>query len=136
MNIFIICSKRFYNRIPPIMNTLEDAGHSVVLPNSYNNPSEETKRKEQSSAEHARWKGEMFRLSAKKIETVEAVLVLNFEKDGQQNYIGGATFIEMYDAFRLSKKIFLYNDIPQGILYDEILGFSPICISGDLAMVA
>ena len=38
----------------------------------------------------------------------------------------------MYDAFRLGKKIFLYNDIPDGMLYDEIEGFNPIIIKGDL----
>jgi hypothetical protein len=34
--------------------------------------------------------------------------------------LGGATFLEMYDAFRLNKQIFLYNDIPEGMLYDEL----------------
>jgi hypothetical protein len=61
--------------------------------------------------------------------------VLNFAKDRQENYIGGATFLEIYDAFKLDKKIFLYNDIPTGILYDELCGFSPIIIHGDLDKV-
>ena len=77
----------------------------------------------------------MIRLSENKIKQNDAVLVLNFEKNGVKNYIGGATFLEMYDAFRLDKKIFLYNDIPQGMLYDEILGFKPIIIKGDLEKV-
>jgi hypothetical protein len=38
----------------------------------------------------------------------------------------------MYDAFRLGKKIYLYNDIPEGILKDEIIGFSPILIKSNL----
>ena len=41
---------------------------------------------------------------------MDAVLVLNLdkEKNGEilKNYIGGATFLEMYDAFRLGKKIY------------------------------
>ena len=41
----------------------------------------------------------------------------------------------MYDAFRLGKKIFMINDIPEGMLYDEIDGFSPIIINGDLDLV-
>jgi hypothetical protein len=52
-----------------------------------------------------------------------------------KNYIGGATFLEMYDAFRLGKKIYLYNDVPEGILKDEIVGFDPIVIDGDLEKV-
>ena len=57
---------------------------------------------------------------------------MNFDKNGQKNYIGGATFLEMYDAFRLGKKIFMYNDIPEGLLSDEIIGFAPIVINGNL----
>ena len=41
----------------------------------------------------------------------------------------------MYDAFRLGKKIYLYNDIPDGMLYDEIEGFGSIIINGNLDLV-
>ena len=77
----------------------------------------------------------MFRMSKERISTMDAVLTLNFEKNGKSNYIGGATFIELYEAFMGNKKIYLYNDIPEGMLYDEISGFSPILIHGDLSLV-
>ena len=38
MKIFIICSKVFYDRIPPIQAELEAAGHEVTLPNSLRRP--------------------------------------------------------------------------------------------------
>lgn len=41
----------------------------------------------------------------------------------------------MYNSFVESKKIFLYNDIPQGDLYDEIHGFEPIIINGNLDLI-
>ena len=41
----------------------------------------------------------------------------------------------MYDAFRLGKQIYLMNDIPKGILYDEIDGFNLTIIRGDLSLV-
>ena len=44
-------------------------------------------------------------------------------------------FLEMYDAFRLGKNIYLYNDIPEGMLYDEIEGFNPIIINGNLEKI-
>lgn len=66
---------------------------------------------------------------------MDSVLVLNFDKNGKKNYIGGATFLEMYDAFRLGKKIYMWNDIPHGILRDEIIGFNPIVINGDLEKI-
>ena len=81
----------------------------------------------------------MFKQSEEIISKMDAVLVLNFDKEKDnkllKNYIGGATFLEMYDAFRLNKKIFLFNDIPQGMLYDEVEGFNPIIINGNLDMI-
>ena len=66
---------------------------------------------------------------------MDAVLVLNYEKHGIKDYIGGSTFLEMYEAFRNNKKIYMYNPIPEGLLYDEIDGFSPIIINGNLEVI-
>jgi hypothetical protein len=132
MRVFIICSKFFYDKIPAIKAGLEANGHVVTLQNAYDDPKAEERFRALGPAIHAEWKASMLRQSAEIIERMDAVLVLNFEKNGTPHYIGGATFIEMYDAFRLSKKIFLYNPIPEGILKDEILGFAPIIIAGDL----
>jgi hypothetical protein len=132
MRIFIICSKKFYNRVPEIQEQLESAGHRVSLPNHYDEPETEERYLKLGAQEHAKWKAEMFRHSIEDIGENDAVLVLNFEKNGIPNYIGGATFLEMYDASRLGKAIYLFNEIPEGILRDEILGFGPIVINGDL----
>ena len=133
MKILIICSKAFYDRIADIKIDLESAGHSIELPNCYNAP--ETEAKFRGTSEHSKFKAEMFRRSEETISKMDAVLVLNFDKNGQKNYIGGATFLEMYDAFRLGKKIYLYNDIPEGMLNDEIIGFSPVILNGNLNLI-
>jgi len=135
MRIFIICSKKFYDRIPEIQRGLEENGHVITLPNTYDDPATEERYKNLGSAEHSGWKAGMIKQSADTITNNDAVVVLNFEKNGVQNYIGGATFLEMYDAFRLGKKIFLYNNIPNGILTDEIIGFNPIVVNGNLEKV-
>lgn len=132
MKIFLICSKSFYDRIPDIKSKLESFGHEITLPNSYDNPQAENEFRNLGKEEHAKWKSEMLKHSTDVIHDMDAVFVLNFEKNGVANYIGGATFLEMYDAFRLDKKIYLYNPAPEGILKDEIIGFSPIVIHGDL----
>lgn len=49
--------------------------------------------------------------------------------------IGGSTFLELYEAFMENKKIYLWNDVPDGILFDEISAFSPIIINGNLDIV-
>ena len=132
MKIFLVCSKKFYDKIPEIQKTLERSGHTITLPNCFADPGTEERYKTLGVAEHSKWKAEMLKHSAGVIQDNDAVLVLNFEKNDVENYIGGATFLEMYDAFRLGKKIFLYNEIPKGILADEIVGFNPVVISGNL----
>ena len=89
--------------------------------------------------EHQEFKTKMYKQSEATIKNMDAVLVLNYDKEKNgttyKNYIGGATFLEMYDAFRLGKKIFLMNDVPAGMLFDEIEGFSPIIINENLRLI-
>jgi hypothetical protein len=136
MKIFIICSKAFYGNVPPIKEALDLAGHETTLPNCYDDPDSEARYRKMGLKEHAEWKANMLKHSQGVIEQSDAVLVLNFEKNGQKDYIGGATFLEMYDAFRLGKKIYMYNDIPDGMLKDEIKGFEPILLHCNLELVA
>lgn len=135
MKIFIICSKAFYDRIPPIKQQLEALGHTIVLPNSYDDPNAESESYAAGEVEHKAYKKRMFERSRRVTAEVDAVLTLNFEKNGVPNYIGGATFIELYDAFMFGKKIFLWNDIPEGILYDEIHGFDPTIIRSNVELI-
>jgi len=139
MKILIICSKRFYENIPNIKKKLEQKNIQVFLPNCYDDPKTEERMWNLGREKHQEFKAQMYKQSEEIIKNMDAVLVLNFDKiideTIEKNYIGGATFLEIYDAFRLNKKIYLYNDIPEGILYDEIQGFAPIIINGDLSKV-
>lgn len=91
--------------------------------------------KKMGEKEHGAWKGSMLRLQLEKVAANDAILVLNMEKNGMKNYIGGATFIEIFKAFELGKKIFLYNPIPEGILRDELFGMEPVVINRDLGLI-
>ena len=133
MKIMLICSKAFYDKIPLIKEKLENLAHEIILPNCYDNP--QTESNYRGTSNHAEWKAKMIRQSEEKIKNLDAVLVLNYDKNGQKNYIGGATFLEIYDAFRLNKKIFFINDLPEGMLKDELIGFSPIIINGNLELI-
>lgn len=139
MKVLIICSKKFYPKIEEVKKYLEKKNIEVFLPNCYDDPTAEQKAWDLGAEEHQKFKSKMYKQSEDTISNMDAVLVLNLdkEKDGKilKNYIGGATFLEMYDAFRLGKKIYLYNDIPNGMLYDEIEGFSPIIIGGNLEII-
>ena len=139
MKLFIMCSKKFYSEIPVIKEELEKNNIEVFLPNCYDDPKTEEKMWAMGREEHQKFKAKMYKQSEDTIRNMDAVLVLNFDKNTNgkidKNYIGGATFLEMYDAFRLNKKIYLYNDIPEGMLYDEIEGFAPIIINKDLSKI-
>ena len=134
MKLFLICSKSFYKDIPSYLKALEKK-HEIVFPNSYDNPREEKESFDRGEQAHRDFKRKAFERSRKVINDVDAVLCFNFEKGGRKNYIGGATFLELYDAYMANKKIFLWNDIPEGILYDEIHGFAPVIIHGDLRLI-
>lgn len=133
--IFIICSKAFFKEIDRIKPLLEEKGYEVFVPHTYGKPESESEWYKNGLEEHAKMKGLMFKKSRDLIKQMDAVLCLNFTKNGIENYIGGSTFLELYEAFMENKKIYLYNGIPSGILYDEIQGFNPIIINGDLEKV-
>lgn len=135
MKILIICSKAFYKDIAPIKEKLEKMGHVVELPNSYYEPDAEKKSWEQGEKAHSEFKARMFKMSEERIATMDAVLTLNFDKNAKRIIIGELLLLKFMKHLWKIKKIFLYNDIPEGMLYDEIAGFSPIVINGVLDLV-
>lgn len=135
MNIFIVCSKAFYGKVSEIQTLLESMNHQITLPNSFDDPMMEEKLKTKGAYHHASWKAEMLREQSRKVAANDAVLVLNLEKNRIKNYIGGATFLEIYKAFELGKRIYFYNPVPEGILRDELLGMNPIMLDGNLALI-
>jgi MoaA/NifB/PqqE/SkfB family radical SAM enzyme len=135
MKIFICASKYNYHHINKIAMELKKAGHILTFPNLYHDPFYEERVKKISYKKHGQVKRKYLKLQAKKVEQNDAVFVINRDEGKQKNYIGGATFLEMYKAFELKKKIFLLNPIPKGILEDEIIGFNPTIINGDLNLI-
>ena len=70
------------------------------------------------------------------MQGADAVLVLNVEKHGIENYIGGNTFLEIGFAHVLGQKIFLLNPIPEIPYYKtEIEAMKPVILHGDLSKV-
>ena len=135
MKIFVVCSRHFYHKIPPIKEELEKQGHNVTLPNSYDAPFKEEEVKNKGEKEHQEWKSAMMKRQEPKVRANDAVLVLNFEKNGQENYVGGATFMEIVKAWELEKKIFFWNPIPKSIFEDELKAINPRVIFGDVAKI-
>ena len=71
-----------------------------------------------------------------KMKKADAILVLNYDKNGIKGYIGANSFLEMGFAYVLNKKIFLLMEIPdQKYISDEVLALSPIVLKGDLNLI-
>ena len=71
----------------------------------------------------------------RKIDTAEAILVLNYTKNDVNGYIGGNTLMEMAHAYDQGLDIFLLNPIPEMSYSDEIRGMHPTVINGDLKLI-
>lgn len=70
-----------------------------------------------------------------KIAESDAVLIVNIDKNGVENYIGGNAFLEIGFAHVLNKAVFLLNEIPQVAYRDEIEAMKPVVIDGDLKAI-
>lgn len=68
-----------------------------------------------------------------KVLESEAILVLNYEKNGMAGYIGGNVLMEMAIAFHYKKPIFVLHPVSERLpVYEEVLGMKPFFLSGEL----
>ncbi len=135
MKIFICASKHVYHKLNGIIETLKKQGHNITFPNNFEDPMEELRILEADKKAHAKWVARAWDKSEKKIKKNDAILVVNLEKKGIKNYIGGATFTEMFMAYKMQKKIFLFNPLPKCSFTDEINGMNPIILNGNLDLI-
>jgi len=128
----IICgSMKFYDSMKRIKKELAELGIYTVIPedetylpeNITENEFNDFKRKvSQRYLKKIRHKGTL------------AILVLNEQKNGIENYIGGNTLVEIAMAFTWGRKIFVYNDFYQPYA-DELNAWKCVPIKKDLSVI-
>ncbi|MBI2023303.1 hypothetical protein HYT01_01925 [Candidatus Giovannonibacteria bacterium] len=70
------------------------------------------------------------------MQGADAVLVMNFDKNGIQNYVGGNTLMEIGFAHVLDQRIFLYHPIPEmPYCKSEIEAVKPVIINEDFSLI-
>ena len=143
MKITICASINFTNEIGQVAEVLKAAGHEIVIPET----SGMILRKEVTLGQIVEEKhtGEFVNRVIRqdsiaryyeKVKDCDAILVLNIDKKGIKNYIGGNTFLEIGFAHVLGKKIYLYNPIPEIEYYkDEIKSMQPVILNRDLKQI-
>lgn len=139
MIITIVGSSSFVKEMVVYRNRLIKLGHQVNLHRHYLALASGKKKDllEQMKREHAKVKKkyDYLRYHYEEIKTSDAILVLNIDKNGIKNYIGGNTLMELGFAYVHNKKIFLLNPIPDMPYKDEIEAVEPIVINGNLDLI-
>ena len=142
MKITICGSLNFAEKIKEIAEELEANGHEVEMPASINdfgvnNFEEADALKNDRENYIKKIKPDYARGHFNKILNGDAILVVNIDKKGIKNYIGGATFSEIMMALHGKKKIYFLNPMPTEpeIFIDEIESVDPIILDGDLNKV-
>ena len=146
MKITLCGSIAFYDEMLSVRDTLEKLGHEVKLPPSeiFDEIGKKIPVKEyydirKSTNSTSGWiwdrKEEAIRLHFGKIEWCEAILVLNYTKNGIENYIGANTLIEIGLAFHLKKKIFLLHPTPKMQYSEEIFAMKPVVIEENFSLL-
>lgn len=146
MKITLCGSLALINEMNQLKTRLEELSHEVQLPPSVvkdeqGNPMPVALMHQQRHASTATsgwvWdtKEQAMRDHFSKVEWCDAVLVVNEDKSGVANYVGGNTLIEMGVAFYLKKKIFLLKPVPEVPYKEEIIGMKPTVIQGDLLLL-
>jgi len=71
-----------------------------------------------------------------RMDECDAILILNYDRKGIRNYIGGNAFLDLGYAHHLGIKKFLLNPIPDIDLYrTEIEAISPTVLHQDLSRI-
>ena len=137
--ITVCTSVTFYKQAVELGDELGELGYNVILPHSarvmqQNNDFER--------AHYQTWhtnpddypkKAKLMRMHFDEITNGDAILVLNYEKHGRPNYIGGNVLMEMALAFYQQKPIFILNEQPEDSAFlEEILGVLPVFLHGKL----
>jgi len=143
MKIVLCGSLSFVEEIKRIKEQIIAKGHEALLPASLEElslrNSDDVAKLKNDRERYFRIKPNYMREHFDKILSSDAILVVNLERKGIENYIGGNTFAEIMFAFYYNKKVFFLNPIPNddklSYMIEEIESVNPIVINGNLDLI-
>jgi hypothetical protein len=138
--ITICASSSFYRQAVDLQEELGKLGFSVIVPvmademKKTNNFERTFFQPWLTDPTQYSVKADLMRGHFDKVAKADAILVINGEKHGVPNYIGGNVLMEMALAFHLGKPIFILNEVPEESAFkEEIHGMLPITLQGNVA---
>jgi nucleoside 2-deoxyribosyltransferase len=136
MIIAICTSMVFSERMLEAKRILESKGHKVFVSEFAEAYIGKNQEESEKLAIVHKNNNDAIRVHWEKIKKSDAILVLNYDKRGIKNYVGGNTLMEMGFAYVLDKKIFMLNPVPEIPYYkSEIEAMRPVVINGDFTRI-
>jgi predicted RNA-binding protein with PUA domain len=136
MKIAICGSMQFTEKMFEMKEALEKLGHQAVVSDFGKDYLNKTSKEIEKLKLYHKYEKDAIKEFWEEIKKSDAILVLNYDKKGISNYIGGNTLMEIGFAHVLNKKIFLLNPVPEIEYYKtEIEATKPIILAGDLTKI-
>ena len=136
MKIAICASMVFAEKMVQVKRQLEEIGHTVFISQFAEGYLGKAEQEKEKLAVHDKNENDAIRKFWEMIKKSDAILVLNYDRKGIKNYIGGNTLMEIGFAHVLNKKIFLMNPIPNIEYYrSEIEAVSPVILGQALKKI-
>ena len=136
MKIGIIGSMQFTDKMVEIRDELNNLGHDAFITDLHRSMIGKTDEEIEKIKLHQKNNMDAIREFWRAMQGADAVLVLNYDKNGVKSYIGGNTLMEIGFAHVLDQRIFLFNPIPEmPYCKTEIEAVKPFIINGDLTKI-
>lgn len=120
MKKIVLCgSKKFIPKFFELEKELKDMGFNVVVPREF-------------IVDMDKKDASLLHFSEIDKDDVDALLIVNESKNGQENYIGANGFAELAFGFYKGKDIFLLNDIYEPYA-EELIAWEVIPLKGDIS---
>ncbi len=115
----------FLDKFKEAEGILEKNGHKVIVP----------KKESMPEPIPPKIKRKLMEEFIEDIKMSDAILVMNYTKNGKENYIGTNSLMEIGIAFLLNKRIFLLNPSPEYAKH-EIDAIEAIVLDGNLGKIS
>ncbi len=136
MKIGVVGSMQKTEKMLEIQAELEKHGHKTFISSFAPSFVGKTDKEKEKIKLKQKYTKNAIREFWKKMQGADAILVVNVDKDGINNYIGGNTLMEIGFAHVMGQKIFLLNPIPDISFYKtEIKALKPVVINGNLKRI-
>jgi len=136
MKIGIIGSMQFTEKMLEFRDKLNELGHEALVTDLHKNLVGKTDEEKEKIKLHQKYNMDAIRAFWRMMQGADAVLVLNYNKHGIKNYVGGNTLMEIGFAHVLNQKIFMLNPIPDmPYCKSEIEAVKPVILNGDLTKI-